>query len=229
MKRLLAFAAALLLLSSPAWAEVIEGFESGNLADYVVVGDVVASVSPAAAHDGQYGLIMAGHTGAEGWIYRDDAQVHVQQGDVISIWTRTMPYVAGTNTRNYCGFGATAAGCYSAVIGVNTTSFLIQRNTGYSYATLTEMPFAGWQPSHWYRVEIQWGVGGQIDAFCYDSDGTTLLVSASAVDNTYNNGGLAFRSFDSGLEAYFDTIERNPGAPVPAETSTWGAVKALYR
>ena len=216
-----------LAATTAAQAVVIEDFEDGNATEYIVVGDLAGAyqVTAQAAHDGNYGLQITGHSGAEGWIYRDDGQVHVQQGDLISIWTRTMQ-VGDNYSRNYLGFGATAGGCYSAVVALNTQSLLIQYNPGYGYAALAEVGYPI-QTGHWYRVEIDWQVGGQIDAYLYDSDGVTLLTQVSAVDNSITNGGIAFRSFDSGYAAYFDTVEI-PG-PTATASTTWGGIRGLYR
>lgn len=215
-----------LIVATTSQATVIEDFEDGNIVEYTAVGDVQAQATNAAAHDGNYGLQMNGHTGAEGWIYRNDGQVQLGQGDVISIWTRTME-VTDNFSRNYIGFGATPGGCLSVVVALNTQSLIIQNNAGYGYNNLAEVGYPI-LPGHWYRVEIHWAVGGQIDAYLYDSDGTTLLTQASANDNSIVSGGIAFRSFDAGRAAYFDTIDRNPG-PVAVRESTWGEVKSLYR
>lgn len=207
-------------------AEVIEDFEDGNWTEYTVVGDVQAAVTAAAAHDGNYGLEFIGHAGGEGWIYRDDAQVHVEQGNVVGFWSRTME-VMDNYTRNYHGFGATAAGCYSVVIAPNTGTLILQFNSGYGYSTLADVPQV-WQMGHWYYLEIDWQVGGTITAYLYDSDGTTLLNTVSAVHNTFTGGGIAMRSFDNGYVAYFDTISRDGGI-TPVAESTWGGIKSLYR
>jgi len=215
----------LLVFAAAAYATVIEDFEDGNISEYTVIGDVTALVTTAAAHDGTYGLEFRGTDLAEGWIYRNDAQVHLQQGDVISLWARTME-VPGGYTRCYCGFGATPSGCYSAVLAPNTSEFLIQLNSGYSYTNLASVA-QSWQLGHWYKVAIDWQSGGTITAYLYDSDGTTLLNSVTAVDNTFTQGGIAFRSFDSGYAAYFDTISRE-GA-VPTQSTSWGSIRALFR
>ena len=220
----IAFACAVITVAPQA--EIIEDFEDGNIDEYVFVGDVQAYVTDYAAHDGAYGLVIAGHAGGEGWMYRDDAGVQVAQGDVIGFWSRTME-VTDNYTRNYQGFGATAAGCYSVVLAPNTTSFILQLNSGYGYSTLADAG-QSWQLGHWYYTEVTWDAGGMITADLYDSDGVTLLNSISASNNTYTSGGIALRSFDSGHEAYFDTISRN-GGPTPAGEETWGTIKAMFR
>ncbi len=224
--RLTAVAFACAVITVVPQAEVIEDFEDGNISEYTFIGDVQAYVTNYAAHDGNYGLVIAGHAGAEGWMYRNDSQVQVGQGDVIGFWSRTMP-VTDNYTRNYQGFGASAAGCYSAVLAPNTSTFILQLNSGYGYATLADAP-QSWQLGHWYYTEVTWHAGGLIVADLYDADGVTLLNSVSATNNTFTSGGIAMRSFDSGHEAYFDTITRN-GGPTPAGEQTWGAIKSMFR
>lgn len=213
------------LLPVAAGAAIIDDFEDGNVAEWLqgVGSDPIGTrVTAIAAHDGNYGL-EAG-TIRTGWLYRNDAQAQVAQGNTISAWTK-IPNSSWT--RNYFGFGATAAGCFSAVLGDNTNEFVIQLNSGYGYSTLASTPFT-FINAYWYRVEVVWGAGGLITANLYDSDGTTMLATVSAVNNTYTQGGVAVRNFDSGTPSYWDTIERDPG-PTPTESESWGGVKAMFR
>jgi hypothetical protein len=61
--------------------------------------------------------------------------------------------------------------------------------------------------NRWYKVIVEWTVGGLIDVYLYDSDGSTLLNTISATDNTWNSGGIGFRGFGLG-DYYFDTYDR---------------------
>jgi hypothetical protein len=213
------------LLPMAAMAVVIDDFEDGNVSEWLqgTGGDPIGTrVTAIAAHDGNYGL-EAG-TIRTGWLYRDDAQVHLAQGNTMAVWTK-IPNSSWT--RNYIGFGATAAGCYSAVLGDNTNTFVIQLNSAYSFSDLASVPYV-FINSYWYLVEIVWEVGGMITANLYDSDGCTLLATVSAVNSTYTQGGIAVRNFDSGTPGYFDTFMRDQ-SPSPVETSTWGGVKAMFR
>ncbi len=213
------------LLPMAATAVVIDDFEDGNVTEWLQAqgGDPIGTrVTAIAAHDGQYGL-EAG-TIRTGWLYRNDAQVQLTQGNTMSVWTK-IPN--STWTRNYIGFGATAAGCYSAVLGDNTNTFIIQLNSGWGYSELASTPYV-FINAYWYRVEVVWGVGGLITANLYDSNGTTLLATVSAVNNQFTQGGIAVRNFDSGTPAYFDTFERDGGCS-PVETASWGQVKEMFR
>ncbi len=68
----------------------LESFDDGNVDEYTgvlksypeVPPDQV-SVTAAAAHDGPFGLQYRGQLG--NWILRDDADVHVEQGDLLSV------------------------------------------------------------------------------------------------------------------------------------------------
>lgn len=213
--------ACVMLTSVLAQGEIIEDFEDGNMVEYSIVGTVNATVNTAAAHDGNYGLDFAGHSSTEGWVYRDDAQVHLQQGDTFTLWARHT--TAGTRT--YCGFGATAGGCYSVILSENTGELVIQYNANYGYLTLAASP-QSWGVQ-WYFIEVMWDVGGGITANLYDSDGTSFLNTVSTVHNAITSGGIAFRSWDSGHSAYLDTVSR-AGGSTAVESATWGAIKTLF-
>jgi hypothetical protein len=229
----------LALTVSTSSAVVIEDFEDGDISDWTIMTtSVYAAVTAAAAHDGMYGLEMEGGY-TNDWMYRDDAAVHVEQGYVISFWTKTHNGYG----RNYCAFGATAAGTYSASLGMNTSTFIIHLIPGLSsYTTLADVP-QSYMPDTWYRVEVHWDIGGLITAYLYASDGTTLLNTVSVTDNTYTSGGIGFRSFGGSAplagenpdmggpsESYgcCDTIEAFSG-PIGVEATSWSGVKALYR
>ena len=91
---------------------IIEDFEDGSNTEYTQLGGTSTSVSASAAHDGQFGLLDDDFPGSEGWIYRDDPQAHLEQGDVFSVWTRTTSLNSSNGGRAYFGFGATSAGTF---------------------------------------------------------------------------------------------------------------------
>jgi methionine-rich copper-binding protein CopC len=174
-----------------------ETFEEGNLNAYTFLGANNASLEPEAAHDGVLGLQAADFTD---WMFRDDAAVQVHQGETFSGWIQSS---GGLSGRGYMGFGASAGGTYSVVMGLNTGEFIIQLNQGYGFLNLAEDPQT-WQQDHWYEFQVIWGTDGTITANLFDSDGTTLLNTLTTTDNTFTSGGLAFRSFQS--TKFFDTI-----------------------
>jgi subtilisin family serine protease len=181
----------------------IEDFDDGDISDYTSIG-VGAIVSAAAAHDGPFGLETSSFQ--TDWVYRDDADVQVAPGDVISVWVQASGFLGG---RAYFGFGASAAGTYSLVMAPNTGELIIQRNIGlFDFFNLAAVPQA-WSLDQWYRFEVEWGDGGNITGRLFDSDGTTLLNTVSAVDTTFTSGGIAFRGFDGAK--YFDTVEVGGG------------------
>jgi len=181
---------------------VIENFEDGDIAEYSVPSGDTHSVTAAAAHDGAYGLEDSNPGTAAKWIYRDDPDVQVAQGDTISYWVKLLD--DETLGRAYCGFGATAGGTYCIIAAANSNTFLIQKNVGYSYNTIGSVS-QYWASNKWYRLEVEWGIGGDIVGNLYDSDGTTLLNTVTASSDTYTSGGIAFRGFE---HVYVDTVER---------------------
>jgi subtilisin family serine protease len=198
--------------------QTVENFEDGDLSEYTILGGTHI-VSNAAAHDGHFGLQSEGW--GLSWIYRDDDAAMVSQGDTISYWVN--PRVAG---RAYCGFGASAAGAYSIVVASNTGQLLLQLNRSFGYTTIGSAA-QEWTYDKWYRLEVEWGVGGNITGWLFDSDGTTLLNTVTAVDSTYVYGGIAFRAFgnyDGGTFDYFDTVERFGAASASAREMMAGCL-----
>jgi subtilisin family serine protease len=182
-------------------APVIESFDSGGAAldGYTLVGGTVdARITSAAAHAG--GLGLENRT-SSGWLYRDDAAVHLDRGDSVSVWVRSDGNPTG---RAYFGFGASAAGTLSLVMAPNSGQFMLQQNVDYGFADLAVTPFA-WQADHWYRMEASWGAAGDITGRLYDSDGSTLLATLSGNDDQFTSGGIAFRAF--GSTKHFDSVQ----------------------
>ncbi len=136
---------------------------------------------------------------------RNDAQAHTAQGDVLSVWVNLGSSPGG---RSYFAFGAGASGAMSAVLAPNTTQFIIQDNTGYSYMDLAAQSQA-YQANHWYLVRVNWGLGGAITATLLDSNGTTVLNTVSASSTAFTAGGIGFRSFEAAMD--WDTVTKNGG------------------
>ena len=179
----------------------IEDFEDGDISEYTILGGTHI-VSNAAAHDGDFGLESEGGS-LNNWIYREDSAVIVSQGDTISYWV--CPRASG---RAYSGFGASAAGTYSITVAPNTNQLILHLISNYSsYIVLAAVP-QSWTYDKWYRLEVEWGIGGNITGRLFDSDGTTLLNTVTANDSTYAYGGIGFRAFGSGTLDYFDTVRR---------------------
>jgi hypothetical protein len=177
----------------------LQNFDDGLLTGYTFRGPNRASVTAAAAHDGPFGLQLDTFTE---WMWRNDAAVAVQQGDTISAWVQA----AGAPTgRLYIGFGASASGAYSMVLGGNTNTLILQRHDNFGFLDIGVVPQT-WVANKWYRFEVVWGVGGSITGRLFDSDGETLLNTVTATDTTITSGGLAFRGF--GPTHYVDSVQK---------------------
>src|SRR5262245_27906144 len=177
----------------------LQNFDDGLLTGYTIRGPNRASVTAAAAHDGPFGLQLETFTE---WMWRNDSAVAVQQGDTISAWVQAAGEPTG---RVYVGFGASATGTLSMVLGGNTNTLILQRNTNFGFTDIAVVPQT-WVANKWYRFEVVWGVGGGITGRLFDSDGTTLLNTVTATDTTITSGGLAFRAF--GLTHYVDSVRK---------------------
>ena len=109
------------------------------------------------------------------------------------------------------GFGASAAGCYAVAMQSQFSEFRISKVVDYLTAasggtvTLKGIPQT-YIANRWYKIIVEWNVGGLIVAYLYDSDGSTLLNTVSATDNTWISGGIGFRGYYR--DYYFDTYER---------------------
>jgi hypothetical protein len=182
--------------------QIIESFDDGNLDEYVFVSGPPSdiTISAQAAHDGPFGAQADGSA----WMYRNDADVLVGRGDVVSAWVQANGAAAG---RAYFGFGASAAGTLSLVMAPNTNEFLIQRNSGFGFQDIGSSS-QSWNSFRWYRMEANWHEDGTIVGNLYDSDGTTLINSVIAAEFSVFSGGIAFRGFS--LFKFFDTVERRP-------------------
>src|SRR5262249_10318496 len=112
----------------------LQNFDNGLLTGYTFLGPNNARVTAAAAHDGPFGLQIGSLTE---WFWRNDAAVAVQQGDTISAWVQA----AGTpNGRLYVGFGASATGAYSMVLGGNSNQLILQRNDNFGFTDIGAVP-----------------------------------------------------------------------------------------
>ncbi|MEN6308293.1 MAG: Ig-like domain-containing protein, partial [Anaerohalosphaeraceae bacterium] len=180
--------------------QIVDDFEDRNLDEYVSTTNMydAFSVIEAAAHDGLYGL----QANYSPWIYRNDPQVHLEQGNRVSVWVRSDGEPTG---RAFFGFGASESGTLSVIMAPNTSQLvLFQCNLENSYKVLGAVS-QKWLPNHWYRIDIIWEIGGDIMAYLYDSDGITLLNTVVGNDVTITSGGIAFRAF--GSKKHFDTVE----------------------
>ncbi len=167
-------------------SQTFEDFESGiwpHSPWVSVSGTTPGTISPAYAHDGNYGL------SDPEWMYRTDVSLG-KSGDGLSWWVRP-----GTG-RAYLGFGASSSGCWSIVAAPNTGEFILQQNSGYDFSSVVTVSQT-WQNGKWYRVAVQFTSVSSVTCNLYDSDGTTLLNSLTYANVTGLPGGIAMRSFST--------------------------------
>ncbi len=190
---------------------LIEGFETSTTYNVVGASSASAYLSTAAAHDGTYGLV---DTNGNDWIYRNDSAAQVKQGESISVW---LQFSGTANGRAYFGFGASAAGTLSLVAAPNTNQLILQSNAGYGYTDLADVNQT-WAPNQWYRLEVDWSVGGSITGKVFASNGTTLLQTVTATNTSVTSGGIAFRAI--GSNKFWDTVTESPLTSSSAQGST---------
>ena len=184
---------------TPNATATMEGFETTSPGTYLQTNYTFGTEYPEratltleAAHDGGYGVKLQDLRGS---LYRDDQQVHVQQGDLISVWVKS----------SWSANGWFLFGNYSIHLYGYDRQIAIQKSGGAGPGTAdlvrVKQELLG---DHWYRLEVAWEVGGTITARLYDSDGATLLNSLSANDNASTSGGIGF-ACDGYSTEYFDT------------------------
>ncbi len=185
-------------------SNVVEDFESG-LSNYTHVGSAVPRISTktAAAHDGTYGLDIAGDGN---WYFRKDSGAVVNPGDTLSAWVQLK---GSANGRAYLGFGTTLTGTMSVVLAPNTNQFLVESSP--KFTTFKDLATAKqkYSANQWYRVELDWGTSGTVVAKLFASNGTTLLNSLTVKTGNTTPGWFAFRA--TGSDKYFDTVTVTQG------------------
>ena len=187
-------------LGSTPGSRVLEDFEDGLLRGYTAVGGTRGSAfaHPTAARDGSFGL--RDNVGAD-VAFRNDPAAQVAQGDTVSVWLRFLgDFTDVAGGRAFFGFGATPitpGGTFLLVAAADTNELLLQQNlgTGAANVTLATVPQT-YQIDRWYRLEATWGLDGTITARLYDSDGETLLSTATgaARPTATTAGGIAFQA-----------------------------------
>jgi hypothetical protein len=194
-------------VSAAAASQVIENFESNHTWNFTGSRGISAAISTAAAHDGARGL---DDYSGEDWIYRTDADAQVRAGQSISTWLK---FSGAADGRAYFAFGATPTGALSLVAAANSGQLILQNNTGYNFIDLAAAS-QSYQSNRWYRLEVNWGANGTIVGKLFDSNGTTLLRSVSALTTAITAGGFGFRS--TGSDKFWDTVTRSNSASASA-------------
>ena len=204
----------------------IENFESTSLTLYKCPkGETNFAIKSNAAYHSASGLVGSGCP-ASGeplggkWIYRDDAAALTSQGDRLSVWMKRSNVNPGPTAdiagASIMGFGCSAERCYYVTLSCQTTGQTCELRVGKvldlsnavaTSITLNAVPQT-YIANRWYKVIVEWTVGGLIDVYLFDSDGMTLLNRVSAMDNTWTSGGIGFWGFGPG-DYCFDTYERD--------------------
>jgi hypothetical protein len=193
---------------------IFEDFEDGTLNDYTAFGTgpiFTSDVIPQAAHDGNFGIRL---NMPLKWLISNDPTMLVHQGDKISLWERYSKIPGTTAGKSYFAFGASAtAPGYSVALAFNTGELDLFESTSFRRDNKLAFVNQVYRPDHWYKVSVDWKVGGEITAQLFDSDGTTLLNSVSASNNDFKSGTIGFRA--NGTNHDFDTVEVS-SVPEPA-------------
>ena len=194
---------------SSGGGSIIEDFETGSGWPWSPwTGGSGGTVGTGYAHDGTYGIRDPN------WrrIYTPAVSIGTA-GDKLSWWVRPSSSSGG---RAYLGFGASSTGCYSLVVAPNTAGsgqgLIIQRNNNYGYSNVAygTPNYNSYQANKWYKAEVEWQSSSSVTGRLYDSDGTTVLSTATYGSITGCPGGIAIRSFSSWS---LDTItEGSPGS-----------------
>ncbi|KAA0229141.1 MAG: hypothetical protein AKCLJLPJ_00220 [Fimbriimonadales bacterium] len=206
-------------LAVPASATILEDFEHGNTGLYTLAtaGNNMTIIG-AAAHDGQLGANFAGNV-ASGFYYRTD--VPTAPGLEYRGYVRFHAN-GGAGGRLYMGVSASAGGAWSAVAASNTSSIILQNNTGWGFVNTVSAAMT-FTDNTWYQLGLEWAANGDMRVNLYDEPGTSLLAQTpwQATGNT-TPGGLSLRGFHNGAGSSvdFDTFQ---AVPEPATLLALGA------
>ena len=183
----------------------IEGFESGNINPYTKVptgGKNTFRVNSTAAHDGSFGLQDGPGTD---WIFRNDSTVQVQTGQTITVWLQFS--TAADGQANF-GFGATSTGTLSIMASPASGVLQLQLNSGFTGTpTVLGSVNQTYAANHWYRLEVDWGSGGNITGKLLDSDGVTVLNTVTGSSTAITSGGIAFHATGTNAK-FWDTVQK---------------------
>jgi hypothetical protein len=190
--------AAFALAAIPTSAQVLADFEHNNPALYTTASGSPITLQSGSAHNG-----LLGARPGSGWNY--NSSINTAPGNTYRAYVR----LASTG-RVYIGVGASAAGCFSMVFAPNTSTILIQENSGFGYSDLASAAFVP-KIGTWYQLELDWAMSNDMTVNVYDEAGATLLATTGPAPTTASAGGLALREFGSGD---VDTIRSGAGPVV---------------
>jgi hypothetical protein len=198
-----------------AHAVVIEDFET-DLSNYTNAGTGVPNVilQASSAHNGAMGANFAVNPGGSQFYY--DGGILTAAGGTYRAYVR---HASGLSPgRAYLGVNAGAGGMYSAVLGDNTNSVILQNNTTFGFVNMATMSFTPLRDT-WYILELDWAANGDMTASVWDEAGTSLLAATAAIaTGQTGSGGLGFRGFN-GFE--MDTVTCTV-VPEPATMAALG-------
>lgn len=207
-------------LAVPASATILEDFEHGNTGLYTLAtaGNNMTIIG-AAAHDGLLGANFAGAS-ASGFYYRTD--VPTAPGLEYRGYFRFHTAGSTLGGRVYMGVSAGPGGAWSAVAASNTSSIILQNNTGWGFVN-TVTAAATFTDNTWYQLGLEWATNGDMRVNLYNEAGTSLLAqTAWHAAGVTTPGGFSIRAFHNGTGSSvdFDTFQ---AVPEPATLLALGA------
>jgi hypothetical protein len=179
--------------AASADCDLLEDFEQTEWPHlpWTPMGGGGKAVGTLAAHDGSQGLM------ASEWQLNQFVQVGLP-GDRLRAWVR------GAAGRVYLGFGSTPHGTKALAFAPNADSLILNDvPTFYEFADVDKM-FVGPSTTAWYRMEIEFGTGGQVTGRLFASDGKTEVAQVSHTFADLVPVGIAVRAFN---DTYMDSIE----------------------
>lgn len=195
----------LALASSFATAGVLEGFE--NNAIHAGWNQNAGTISSAAAHDGEYGLLM----NSEDWMV--NMGFAVSKGSTLSVWLR--PLFLSSPSAFYFGFGADAGGTHSFVAAAASEELSFQNNVTYGFEIPNLVTKTQTFTSNWYKAVLHWHEDDTATGYLYREDGKRLN-TVNVTGLVRSSGGIALRGFGGW---HIDTISVEQGSEVPEPAS----------
>lgn len=191
---------------------LIEGFEDGDLNEYIVDRGSGHSIVTAPTFSGNRALEMADDSATE-IISTSGLNAYPTVGDRISVRFRTNGTGNGQQANFSYGVQDHKDRYFVNLDPGDQTIRLFKYSDGNSIVLSDTIP-ASFNADEWYRLNIYWATDGTHTARLFDSNGTQVA-KATGTDSTWNQGGIGFDAYlSSGQAVYFDQIQFDSGYEV---------------
>ena len=189
-------------------ATIVDDFESGNLDAYE--GTTNAKVQQSTVFAGSWALANAtGSSGPNTITSIAGLNAYPAAGETFEFRIRHETPFISPNFHFGCQTAIDTSSredLYDLSLDAANGNVEFRVYVGTSRTTLIPETNVSWLENVWYRVQVDWGVNGDIAILIEDDSGTEVW-SGGANDTTYTSGGIGFRlTGASEDQVFFDDI-----------------------